>query len=305
MNILKGRWQNLHPVGKLCQFLLLMLLGTCIVMGIWVLLFHGRQDISSLKVMQMLQTVGTFMLPCFVAAYLWSKYPLRYLRLSRCPDWKSCLMTIVLMLSASPGINLLSWLNQQLCLPEFLSGLETLLKQQEDAAAVLTEQFIRANSFGMLSVNIVLMALLPALSEELCFRGIIQQLFCPIDNDNIKGIHRLSASVHVSIWATAIVFSAIHFQFYGFIPRMLMGALFGYLLVWSGSLWLPILAHFTNNAFAVILYNVFYMRDMDAKEIDDFGTDSTLWIGIVSIMFACILIVCLQQYLTRKRPESE
>lgn len=302
MKSLKGILGDSSPVWKLCQFLLLMLLCTVVAIGLWTLLYHGRQDVVSLKVMQMLQTVGTFMLPCFIMAYFWSKHPMEYLGLSECPDKWTCLLAVVLMLLASPGINLLSWLNQQMRLPAFLSGLEMLMQQQEEAAALLTEQFIRADSVGVLLFNLVLMALLPAFGEELCFRGVVQRLFSPSDASNSTSC--IKAGQHAAVWATAILFSAIHFQFYGFVPRMLMGALLGYMLVWSGSLWLPVLAHFTNNALAVIVYNIYYMRGMDTDGIDVFGTGSTSWVGILSLLLAGACIFYLYRRLIRVNTAS-
>ena len=124
------------------------------------------------------------------------------------------------------------------------------------------------------------MAVLPALAEELTFRGVLQRL---LQGSNVSDFHTVKVP-HIAIWVTAILFSAIHMQFYGFIPRMLMGALFGYMLVWTGSLWVPILMHFTNNAMAVILYFVATRAGWDMEKVDAIGTGDTLWLGIVSIV---------------------
>jgi len=103
----------------------------------------------------------------------------------------------------------------------------------------------------------------------LYFRGAVQRVIQPW-----KGIQ-------VSIWITAIIFSTIHFQFYGFVPRMLMGAFFGYLLFWSKNLWFPVIAHFTNNAIAVIFYYLKF-NGFKLPDIDSIGTGNTIWIGLVS-----------------------
>ena len=293
MKPLKGIFENSATIWKVCQFLLLMLLTTSLALGLWALCFHGSQSTDSLKVMQLLQTAGTFLLPCLCGAWLWSRQPLGWLHLDTPIGWKESLLVIVLMICASPAINLLAWLNEQVTLPSFLSGLEEHLKQQEEAAAALTERFIKAENIGTLFFNILLMALMPALSEEMCFRGTLQTLFS--GNGRNK---------HISVWVCAILFSAIHFQFYGFIPRMLMGALLGYMLLWSGSLWLPVLAHFTNNCMAVVLYNIYYMNGRNVDEIDAFGTGDTLWIGIVSIAVTGALIYLLRRSLTMSSASS-
>jgi hypothetical protein len=87
-----------------------------------------------------------------------------------------------------------------------------------------------------------MIALLPAIAEELIFRGVFQTIF-----------QRLFRSGHLAIWVTSLIFSTIHFQFFGFIPRLILGLVFGYLFYWSGTLWLPVISHFLNNAFPVIM----------------------------------------------------
>ncbi len=294
MKQIKGILTNSSTLGKICLFLLIMLITTLFAIGVWGFL-GGNQSTISLKWLQLLQTIGVFLLPCFIAAYLWSEKPLHYLHLTTAPSWQSALLTIVMMIIALPCINLLSSWNQQLTLPEFLRPLEEIMQQQEAAAALLTERFIRADNVGILIINLLLMAALPAVSEELCFRSILMNLF--LQNQELGGrnqdLNENSRCAHTAIWVSAIIFSFIHFQFYGFIPRMLMGALFGYLLIWSGSLWLPILAHFTNNAMAVVFYNIYYLQGLAPAAVDTFGTNNTLWLGILSglLTIACIYIL--------------
>lgn len=286
---LKGILQGSSAIWKVCQFLLIMLLTTIAAILLWSVLYNGSQDITSLKVLQMLQTVGTFMLPCLLMAYLWSERPMHYLSLHRNPDGKAIIVTILLMLIAIPCINLLGYWNSQMQLPAFLQGIEELMKAQETAAAELTERFLQANTIWGLLFNLLLMAVLPAISEELCFRGVLQKIFSE------KG------KTQLAIWVSAIIFSTIHFQFYGFIPRMLMGALFGYMLWWSGSLWLPVIAHFTNNAFAVITYYLCTIYHAgNTGFIDTFGTADTLWVGILSLILTIGGICLLRQLLKKK-----
>ena len=122
------------------------------------------------------------------------------------------------------------------------------MKAMEASAMALTERFLAADGIGGLLLNLGLMALLPALAEEMSFRGVLQGVLSP------------QRHTHVAIWVTAFIFSAIHMQFYGFIPRMMMGALFGYVFVWTGSLWVPIVMHFINNGIAVVSYQIATFR---------------------------------------------
>jgi membrane protease YdiL (CAAX protease family) len=98
-----------------------------------------------------------------------------------------------------------------------------------------------SDTFWDMMLNVFVVAVMPSIGEELIFRGVIQKVF--------SNIFR---SGHLAIWMTAFVFSAIHFQFYGFIPRFILGLIFGYLFFWSGKLWLPIITHFVNNAVPTI-----------------------------------------------------
>jgi membrane protease YdiL (CAAX protease family) len=146
------------------------------------------------------------------------------------------------------------------------------------------------------------MALLPAVAEELTFRGVLQRLFSPkrhASNDLVN-----QSTPHVAIWCTAIIFSAIHMQFYGFVPRMLMGALFGYMLVWTGSLWIPILMHFTNNAMAVLLYFVALRQGWDMEKVDAIGTNDTLWLGVVSMILTIVGIYAFRRSTTMSNASS-
>jgi len=153
----------------------------------------------------------------------------------------------------------------------------------------------------VLIYNLLLMALLPALSEETLFRGTLQQMMYKGTSSISTSNNSPNTKQHVAVWVSAILFSAIHFQFYGFVPRMLLGVLFGYLLLWSGSLWLPILAHFTNNAMAVILYNIYYMQGKNVDEIDALGTGDTLWLGILSIILTALGVYLIRKLLRLKQ----
>ena len=175
------------------------------------------------------------------------------------------------------------------------------MKTAEENAALLTEQFLSVTTISGLIINILLMALLPAVSEELTFRGVLQRLF------QAKGERRETRDErvpHTAIWCSAILFSAIHMQFYGFLPRMLMGALFGYMLVWTGSLWVPILMHFTNNSMAVILYFVALRADWDMDKVDAIGTNDTLWLGVVSLILTIIGIYIFRRSTTMSNASS-
>ena len=260
-------------------------------------LFQQPLSVGALKWVQFIQTAAVFLLPPLCVAYLWAQEPMKWLKVETFQTFKVSSMAVMLMLVALPAINLLGDLNQQMSLPAFLEPLEQWMKTSEESAKVLTEQFLNVTTFGGLIINILLMALLPAVAEELTFRGVMMSLFkARSERREVKG----EGIPHIAIWVTAILFSAIHMQFYGFVPRMLMGALFGYMLAWTGSLWVPILMHFTNNAMAVLLYFVATREGWDIEKVDAIGTDDTLWLGVVSIILTIAGI-----YTFRRRTETD
>jgi len=265
---------------------------TLLAMGIWYIALGGSQSTESLKWLQLLQTIGTFLLPPILCAWIWdaNHKPFTWLKLDKGTDWKVLLICIAIMIVAIPGINLLADLNSRVSLPKSLESIEQILKQQEEAAAALTERFLQADNVGQLLLNIGLLALLPALAEELSFRGTLQQIL------KGEGLAVNGERTHIAIWITAFVFSAIHMQFYGFVPRMLMGALFGYIFVWTGSLWIPIVMHFTNNGIAVLAYYVVQHSAIsgqfsDKNIADTFGAGDTWWIGVLSLIAVSALVV--------------
>lgn len=142
-------------------------------------------------------------------------------------------------------------LNQKMQLP---SGLQNWMQEMEDNATNLTKFLMDFTGFGQLVIVFIVIAIFAGVGEELVFRGILQNL-----------IQKSTANHHVAIWVSAIIFSAIHMQFFGFLPRMLLGALFGYLYVWSGNIWVPIVAHIANNGIVVL---AMYLHNIGVIETD-------------------------------------
>ena len=116
-------------------------------------------------------------------------------------------------------------------------------------------------------------------------------------------------TIHIAIWITAFIFSAVHMQFYGFVPRMLLGALFGYMFVWTGSLWVPVLMHFVNNGIAVVVNYLIDNQGLasDSKNwADTIGAGSTWWLGVLSLIVAVVLVITFpgrQEYVRRTRTQ--
>jgi membrane protease YdiL (CAAX protease family) len=244
----------------------------------------NRQSIQILKFLQLLNSVGLFLAPAILFALLFIKEPKSELRLDRGIGLWQVGFIVLLYLALIPLINLMVSLNGELSLPKSLESLEIWMREAEDRAKALTEAFLQMEGRSDLWVNILLMGLLPAVGEELIFRGILQ-----------RSIQHHSKNHHLAIWVAAFFFSALHFQFYGFLPRMMLGAFFGYLLVWTNSLWAPILAHFINNTMALLIAYYLGAESLDS-EIDNFGsTTDTLWISAISLVVFSYFIYRFRQ----------
>ncbi|MGL4292842.1 MAG: CPBP family glutamic-type intramembrane protease [Bacteroidales bacterium] len=199
------------------------------------------ESVGLMKLLQFFQSIAIFLIPAIVMAKLVSSNPARYLSLTTKPSFKQIGYTILGMLFITPVMGLIIEWNEGITFPSFLAPIETWMREKEDLAKGMTELMFQTRSWSDWIINLMLAAVTAALCEEFFFRGMLQHLFHDKWRKNLP-----------AILLSAFIFSAIHLQFYGFVPRFLLGAYFGLLLIWSGSLWLPVLAHFLNNALALI-----------------------------------------------------
>ena len=231
-------------------------------------------DIDTLNIFRIFQIaihMGIFLVGPVLYFMLVEEHPAQKLGLNHNLYWFNYLLIIVLMLVCLPGINFTHTLNEALHLPNWLSGAEKWMQAKEDSTKDLTDAFLSMKSYKDLAINLVMFGFLPALGEELFFRGALFSI-----------IKDWTGKKHLTIFITAFLFSAIHLQFYGFLPRFLLGMGFGYLFIFTGSLWAPILAHFLNNSFAV-LAAFFFFQGKSAVDQDDFGSVDSLALNLLSI----------------------
>ena len=245
---------------------------------------NNPESIRILKYFQVVQSIGLFIVPPVILAWLFHGKIAEYLYLKRNASSTSIFLVAILVVFALPLINFIGEWNTRMKFPEFLAGLERWMKNAEENAAELTEAFLTVETTSGLLFNLFMIAVLPAIGEELLFRGVIQRIFT-----------NWTRSHHWGIWISAILFSALHIQFYGFVPRMLLGVLFGYLLVWSGSMWLPIVAHFFNNGFAVV---AMYLIDKNVLNpgVEEIGATSNSYYAA----FLSLALVFLLMFLIKK-----
>ncbi len=240
------------PAFKIAYLFLFLLIGIFIaglfaglVLMIPVVSNYG--EISVIYVNTIMQSVFAVALPSCLIVALTNNKPAQYLKVvgSSRLIYKLLLGFFVFLFSYI-FTSFLSQLNKGMILPESMKGIEDMIRSMEDAAMGTTNLLLSGKTFGSLLLNLIVVAGFAAISEELFFRGALQQF-----------IQEKYKNGHIAVWFTAIVFSVVHFQFYGFLPRLFLGAILGYLFLYTKNLWAPILLHFLNNA-TVIILNFFW-----------------------------------------------
>lgn len=173
--------------------------------------------------------------------------------------------------------------NAQMVFPDFLKEVEAWMRMQEDKLEEATIFLTTIRNPLELILAIVVIAIIPAIGEELLFRGLVQ-----------NQLHAWTKNAHWAVWLTGILFSAIHIQFYGFVPRMLLGVLFGYMYLWSGNLLYPIVAHFANNGFQIVMLFL-YSSEFTSFNIDD--TESVPWtVFFTSAVITTVLVLAFRRH---------
>ncbi len=221
---------------------------------------------NMLRAILMIGHLFLFWFASLAFAYLiYKKQFIQYLQLHRSPSIPQLSYSGVIVFLSLPVVFLIYWLNQQIPLPEILMG-------YENDAEALTKQLLIMNSHTELLFNLAVIALVPAVGEELMFRGVIQQLMT-----------RLSNNEHLGVWLAGFLFSAIHLQFQGFLPRMFLGGVLGYFLLWTKSLWVPIFAHFVFNGMQLIAQYFAKVnieeQEPDVEKLLPFGLFSIIIVG--------------------------
>jgi len=233
--------------------------------------------IEGMKMMQLFSALGLFVVPPFVYGLFTSKKALKSLGLKSFPKPINYVLILIFMTVLTPFLSWIIELNAAMVLPDFMSGIEQWMRESEQNAEQMTKAFLTFNGIGSLFYVLIIVAVVPAIGEELLFRGVLQKVFI-----------NWTKNAHIGIWISAILFSALHMQFFGFFPRLLLGLLFGYIFYWSKSLWLPILGHFINNG-TVVIVSYLYPETLNETS-SPFGEDA-MSIIIYLVSFAVTSIV--------------
>lgn len=237
---------------------------------------------SSAKVLSgsAIQGILAFILPTWITFRLTSQSPAKEIGLNRAPSAKNIIGVILFYALTIPAMNQIIYYNANMTLPDTWHELEELLRSWEEAGASATQQLLSNTSLAGLISNILIIGVLTGFAEEMFFRG---------------GIQRLLILSHckpqIAVWVAAIIFSTVHFQFFGFVPRVLLGAMFGYIYLWTGNIWYSALMHALNNSIVVVT-TWLTARGIISTDFETFCVQESgfPWIACLSILATAVFL---------------
>ena len=233
-----------------------------------------------IRISSAIQMLLMFFMPA-ITLIIWSnEKPISFLGFNKLHNGGLLsLYAFLILLVSMPFISLLTQLNQLLSFPTWLNGLEVLMRNLEDSAEKTTLLLLSGESMLDYIANILFVGVIAAVAEEVFFRGVLQQL-----------LERLFKNKSAAVWLAAFIFSAMHLQFYGFLPRLILGVLLGYLFIWSKNIWIPIVIHFLNNAL-VITFNFFFKENALYQSLENPPiTLNFIIIGLLSLILSIFLL---------------
>lgn len=233
---------------------------------------------QQLLFLQAFTAFGTFVLMPVIYLMIYEPRSLGLL-FGRRFRWQLLGLGLLAWMAAAPLITWMVQVNDKIDFDRIFPGFEAWARGSEDRLNALTQLLVKANGPLDLAWVIVVVAVIPGLGEELLFRGLVQ-----------PKLHRAFGNAHVAIWVTAFIFSAIHMQFYGLIPRMLLGALFGYVFYYGGNLLLPICLHITNNLVTLLAYQA------NAINTEGVPTGLEAWAGWLALPATALVVALLAFY---------
>lgn len=308
MDFIKETAQERHPFVQLL-FLGLLALGgiiACFLVGAIVIylsygtdvmlnVFSGKANlegsVGATKILLTVQQLLFFLAPALLLGITEGKGPNRFYGTAR-PSINWLAIVFLSMLVAVPFLGWITELNQKMHLPTALKQVEEWMRRLEDQGEDTTKAILKMSTIGGLLVNLFVIALMPAICEEFIFRGGLQRTFL-----------RWMQNPHVAIWVSAAIFSAIHFQFFGFFPRMFLGAMFGYIYFWTKSIWYTVFAHFLNNGYAVCV--AFYLQKNNLPMDQDDTAGLPWYFALISLALTVALFHYLKQQTKPQELEAQ
>ena len=278
----EAKHYDIHPATQF--FYLVLVIIACLILGVIVsaavitgvyglavfksmgVLSAGTSPevLNALKIFQSFSSIFLFLAPPVFFAYLIVREPDEYLKANIRFPVSLMVIVLLIMFASAPLMEVLVNINQRMVFPHFLKGVYDWMRNSEDEATRATTILLKMNNLPDVIINMIMIAVLPAVAEEFMFRGAIQTIFT-----------RWTKNPHWGIWIAAILFSAMHMQFFGFLPRLLLGVFFGYFVLWSGSIWTSVWGHFINNGTAVVVTYLYQQKKItvnpDNQHVFNYG----------------------------------
>lgn len=297
MSVFSPRESTLHPLIQMILLLAMVIVmgGLFTMIGAWIATkayaIPDFQDfVSSMEeqakypgamiIVQAFGIVGSFFLPAVAFSLSQGQAPMRYFQLNMPLVGAIAGLAVLVMLFSQPVITATGLLNEQVQIPDSWGGLKQWLDDTNYEVQQGYDALLNIDSLPKLMTILLVVGVLPAIGEELIFRGGFQQI-----------LHTWTKNGHLAVWLAAIIFSLFHFQFYYFLPRLLLGAAIGYLFMWSGNLWYAIIAHFFNNAWVVVIAYFYLQQGQTVEDLQKTEAVSPGWLIAGSLLFLGILLV--------------
>ena len=266
-----------HTGKRVLIFLIILLISS--LFGVAISAAFMLAGDTGMKIAQGLSSIFIFVVPPIIHYNITRKrHPIQSLGFRKPANpWWLLLIGVALMFISMPVTNQLTRWNEAIHFGGVFEKLEAYLKMLEETATATTEKMLKVDTIGGLLLNLFVIALIPAVGEELTFRGVLQQ-----------GLNR-KMNPHAAIILSAAIFSFIHFQFFGFLPRMFLGILLGYMFYITSSLWTSIAMHFVNNGTAVVVYYLNH-KGIIHVDVEHFGEAKSAWLVVLSAVVTVALI---------------
>ncbi len=277
------------------RILVLMVLGLIglVVTALVSLCFASLPKFSATLGAVMVQDVMVFIAPAVLMSFMFFKKPWKQMCVDKAPSWRGIMLAVVVYVVSLPALNWLVDWNEHVHLPQSMAALERSFRVSEDAAQQMTRMLLSETDVLPMLCSLFVVGIMAGLSEEMVFRGAILRTM------------RGGGRSHMAVWVVAIAFSAFHMQFFGFFPRMLLGAWLGYLLVWTGSLWVPVIAHALNNSMVVLLNYAANVGVIDVNSFEKLGVTAPgefPVLAIASAVATAAVIAASRRWLLPQEP---
>jgi len=272
--------------------------GALITVGLWIIM-TGRpvlemaQDIMNPKYytavmwMQAVSTLFMFFLPVYFFAIICYRNPSKFIGFNTRISPRQLLIVIAILILTFPLSGALAELNKIIPIPK---AWEIKFKAMEASRAAQEAVLININSFARYVMSMFIIALLPGIFEEVCFRGGLQNI-----------LMRWLKGPWIAILLTAFIFSIIHISYYGFLVRFALGVILGLVFYYSGSLWLSIIFHFLYNGVQVTA--LYLMNNQGVKETKDIEENFPIWAGVIAFILIIYAFIKFREASLLKQQE--